>query len=81
MLNDDELRDAVLLVFANKQDLPQAISPPEMKEWLDLNNLRSREWSIQYVVEHVVMVYMKDWIGYHHHYHGENEDKSIVCNE
>jgi ADP-ribosylation factor protein 1 len=23
MLNEDELRDALLLVFANKQDLPQ----------------------------------------------------------
>ena len=44
MLNEDELRDAG---FANKQDLPQAIPPPEMTERLDLNNLRSREWSIQ----------------------------------
>ena len=44
MLNEDELRDAVLLVFANKQDLPQAMPPPEMTERLDLNNLRSREW-------------------------------------
>jgi ADP-ribosylation factor protein 1 len=26
MLNEDELRDAILLVFANKQDLP--VSPP-----------------------------------------------------
>lgn len=25
MLNEDELRDALLLVFANKQDLPNAI--------------------------------------------------------
>ena len=25
MLNEDELRDAVLLVFANKQDLPNAM--------------------------------------------------------
>ena len=31
-LNEDGLPDAVLLVFVNKQDLPQAISPPEMKE-------------------------------------------------
>ena len=46
MLNDDELRDAVLLVFANKQNLTQAIPPPEMKERLGLNNLRSREWYI-----------------------------------
>lgn len=28
MLNEDELRDALLLVFANKQDLPVRISPP-----------------------------------------------------
>ena len=26
MLNEDELRDALLLVFANKQDLPNAMS-------------------------------------------------------
>jgi signal recognition particle receptor subunit beta len=26
MLNEDELREAVLLVFANKQDLPNAMS-------------------------------------------------------
>jgi signal recognition particle receptor subunit beta len=29
MLNEDELRDAILLVFANKQDLPVS-SPPAM---------------------------------------------------
>jgi GTPase SAR1 family protein len=28
MLNEDELRDAQLLVFANKQDLPVSSSPP-----------------------------------------------------
>ncbi|KAK4782680.1 hypothetical protein SAY86_007054 [Trapa natans] len=26
MLNEDELRDAVLLVFANQQDLPSAMN-------------------------------------------------------
>ena len=46
-LNNDELHDIVLLVFVNKQDLPQAIPPLEMKERLGLNNLRSREWYIQ----------------------------------
>jgi small GTP-binding protein len=29
MLNEDELRDALLLVFANKQDLPVGFSTPE----------------------------------------------------
>ena len=28
MLNEDELRDAILLVFANKQDLPVRPRPP-----------------------------------------------------
>jgi ADP-ribosylation factor protein 1 len=27
MLNEDELRDAILLVFANKQDLPVSFPP------------------------------------------------------
>lgn len=27
MLNEDELRDALLLVFANKQDLPVSATP------------------------------------------------------
>lgn len=29
MLNEDELRDALLLVFANKQDLPNAMNAAE----------------------------------------------------
>jgi len=47
MLNEDELRDAVLLVFANKQDLPNAMSVAELTDKLGLNNLRSRKWYIQ----------------------------------
>ncbi len=31
MLNEEELRDAALLVFANKQDLPNAMSAAEVK--------------------------------------------------
>ncbi len=47
MLNEDELRDAVLLVYANKQDLPQAMNASEMTERLGLHNLRNRPWYIQ----------------------------------
>jgi ADP-ribosylation factor protein 1 len=47
MLNEDELRDAVLLVFANKQDLPKAMPAPEITEKLGLHNLRTRPWYIQ----------------------------------
>ena len=49
MLNEDELRDACLLVFANKQDLPNAMSPAEMTDKLGLHELRSRKWFIQAV--------------------------------
>lgn len=49
MLNEDELRDAVLLVFANKQDLPNAMSAAEMTDKLGLHGLRPsyRQWYIQ----------------------------------
>ncbi|VEL29933.1 unnamed protein product [Protopolystoma xenopodis] len=47
MLSEDELRDAVLLVFANKQDLPNAMNAAEITEKLGLHNLRCRTWYIQ----------------------------------
>jgi len=47
MLAEDELRDAVVLVFANKQDLPNAMSVNEVTEKLGLNQLRNRKWYIQ----------------------------------
>lgn len=47
MLNEDELRDAVLLVFANKQDLPNAMSAMDLTDKLGLQSLRQRNWYIQ----------------------------------
>lgn len=47
MLQEDELRDAVLLVFANKQDLPNAMAISEMTDKLGLQTLRSRTWYVQ----------------------------------
>lgn len=47
MLNEDEMRDAILLVFANKQDLPNAMMAAEITEKLYLNSLRNRQWYIQ----------------------------------
>jgi ADP-ribosylation factor protein 1 len=47
MLNEDEMKDAVLLVFANKQDLPNAMPAAEVTEKLALHNMRSRQWFIQ----------------------------------
>lgn len=47
MLQEDELRDAALLVLANKQDLPNAMKVQEITERLGLNKLRNRQWYIQ----------------------------------
>ena len=47
MLAEEELRDAVLLVFANKQDLPGALTCPEITDKLGLHTIRGRTWFIQ----------------------------------
>jgi signal recognition particle receptor subunit beta len=47
MLNEDELRDAILLVFANKQDLPNAMNATEITEKLGLQSIRQRDWFMQ----------------------------------
>ncbi|KAM9754980.1 ADP-ribosylation factor 4-like [Menidia menidia] len=47
MLQEDELKDAVLLVFANKQDLPNALSVSELTERLGLQALRNKTWHIE----------------------------------
>ena len=44
MLNEKELRDAVLLVFANKQDLPKAMNAAEITDKLGLQHLKLRHW-------------------------------------
>ncbi|KAG7277600.1 hypothetical protein CRUP_013918 [Coryphaenoides rupestris] len=47
MLAEDELREAVLLIFANKQDLPNAMNAAEITDKLGLHALRQRNWYIQ----------------------------------
>ncbi|XP_048449028.1 ADP-ribosylation factor 4-like, partial [Rhincodon typus] len=40
MLNEDELRDAVVLIFANKQDLPNAMSVEDLRAKLEPLTIR-----------------------------------------
>ncbi|KAK9286977.1 hypothetical protein L1049_015385 [Liquidambar formosana] len=47
ILSEDELRDAALLVFANKQDLPHAMCVSEVADKLGLHTLHQRQWCIQ----------------------------------
>ena len=47
MINDEELKDAVVLVYANKQDLPGAMTTPEVTDKLALHTIRGKTWYIQ----------------------------------
>jgi ADP-ribosylation factor-like protein 1 len=46
MLKEEELKDAALLVFANKQDMPGAMSVTEVSDFLGLTELKMRTWTI-----------------------------------
>eukprot|EP01117_Protostelium_nocturnum_P008273 TRINITY_DN2956_c0_g1_i1.p1 TRINITY_DN2956_c0_g1~~TRINITY_DN2956_c0_g1_i1.p1 ORF type:complete len:181 (+),score=40.07 TRINITY_DN2956_c0_g1_i1:90-632(+) len=46
MLEEEELKDACLLVFANKQDLPGAMTDAQVSEALGLSKLKNRQWAI-----------------------------------
>ncbi|CAG8708248.1 3527_t:CDS:2, partial [Funneliformis mosseae] len=41
------LKSAVLLVFANKQDMKGALTAAQISEALNLTSLRDRQWHIQ----------------------------------
>jgi len=47
LLSEDQLRDALVLIFANKQDLPNAMSANEITDKLGLHSVRQRDWYIQ----------------------------------
>ncbi|ODN87673.1 ADP-ribosylation factor 6 [Cryptococcus wingfieldii CBS 7118] len=46
ILSDREMRDCLLMVFANKQDLPGAMSPAEVTEKLGLHRMKERSWYV-----------------------------------
>ncbi|GCB68510.1 ADP-ribosylation factor 4-like [Scyliorhinus torazame] len=46
IIQEDELKDAVLLVFANKQDLPNAMTISDVTEKLGLNSFHNRTWYV-----------------------------------
>jgi len=47
MLEEEELKDAILLVFANKQDSKGALNAQQVSDGLGLCDIRNRQWSIQ----------------------------------
>ncbi|MBN3321954.1 ARL1 protein, partial [Atractosteus spatula] len=46
MLEEEELKKAILVVFANKQDMEQAMTPTEVANSLGLPALKDRKWQI-----------------------------------
>jgi small GTP-binding protein len=47
LLEEEELRESILLVYANKQDLPNAMKPSEVGSRLRLNGMTNRAWQVQ----------------------------------
>jgi ADP-ribosylation factor-like protein 1 len=46
MLEEEELKNTILMVFANKQDIEGAMSPSEVSNALGLSALKTRTWAI-----------------------------------
>lgn len=51
-VDHDELREASVLVFANKQDMPNAMSTSEVIEKFGLRRLTGRKWYVQGCTAH-----------------------------
>ncbi|XP_057657231.1 ADP-ribosylation factor-like protein 3 isoform X1 [Diorhabda carinulata] len=47
LLSDDKLQDVPLLVYANKQDLPESLTAAEIARTLGLPTIKDRSWQIQ----------------------------------
>eukprot|EP00897_Mesotaenium_endlicherianum_P001578 jgi/Mesen1/1448/ME000132S00390 len=47
LLAHDDLAHAVVLVFANKQDLKDAMTPAEISDALSLHTIKDHDWHIQ----------------------------------
>jgi signal recognition particle receptor subunit beta len=46
LLIHDDLKDAAILVLANKIDLPTAKNPAELTELFSLHEIREHDWHI-----------------------------------
>uniref|UniRef100_A0A0K8TSA1 ADP-ribosylation factor-like protein 2 n=1 Tax=Tabanus bromius TaxID=304241 RepID=A0A0K8TSA1_TABBR len=46
LLQEERLAGATLLVLANKQDLPGALTAQQIKDILDLDNIQTHHWSV-----------------------------------
>lgn len=47
IISDREMKDAVILVYANKNDIPNIMDTTEITEKLGLHKLKDRNWHVQ----------------------------------
>ena len=47
MLEEEDLKDAILLIMANKQDMKGALTSAQLSQAMGLSSIRNRQWSIQ----------------------------------
>ena len=47
LLEEEELQNVAILVFANKQDQPKALSAAQVSEGLGLSQIKNRQWHIE----------------------------------
>ncbi|ODV93028.1 hypothetical protein PACTADRAFT_47325 [Pachysolen tannophilus NRRL Y-2460] len=46
VINDKELKNCLIAVLANKQDIPNALKPQELIEKLELDSITDHNWSV-----------------------------------
>ena len=47
LLKNEELKSAIILIFANKQDLPNAKSEMELIQFYGFDKIKNHNWHIQ----------------------------------
>jgi len=47
LLHEEELTNVILLILANKQDLPNAMTSKELSDYLNLSAFKTVQWHIQ----------------------------------
>lgn len=47
LLPHEDLQSSVILVYANKQDLKDAMTPAEITDALSLHSIKNHDWHIQ----------------------------------
>jgi ADP-ribosylation factor-like protein 1 len=46
ILDEEELKNALILVYANKQDISGALTEAQVAEGLGLHDIKNRDWAI-----------------------------------